>query len=521
MAQSSEQRRKKEKPQDELDVFSAQKGHDQKIRAIYVEILHGALRSKIEATIGGGQYAFRGEFEEALGKSGSILEHDVVDVDGVLQREGLEYRTIPEEGVRNAPQIVAIGRETAKHVKDAVDQGCLPIVAGGDHATLIMGLPELLDRYPDPEHPGYSALKLVFIDAHPDSLQEPIDDEEDPQKKHKVGNGHGRTVPVLLGMGAKDLMPLMEGRLKLHPKNLMYVGISKPDDAEKRFIRKMKDEHGTKCWDLAKMRNDPKGFHEAVRKFLTVDSNGKQVAAPFWAEMDPDVLRREDSKGTPMSSKVGMSKDELNSLGLLLAAEGSLVGAGTAEIAPNLDEGGQTKACVGDYLYRVLGKGDEYYHEYQPHKVIASKNKRKGRRWHGYAAAALAAGIGGLFMGQQIGSRKSTDKEPTALTKKAEKWYLDQQHAKIMRQFGGSAFLETAAHLRTAVDNNDEAKVQKTLDTLVSIYMISHIDAPDQRTISDLQQYALSEFVRGFGFCQKLDHYYQKFLSLELARRNI
>ncbi len=520
MPQPSEQRRDKEKPEDELDIYSPQQGHERKIRAVHVGTPHGALRDGIEATIGGGQHAIRGEFEEALGRSGSLLEHDVIDVDGVLHREGLAYRTAPEEGVRNAPQIVAIGRETAKHVKDAVDQGYFPIVAGGDHATLIMGIPELLDRHPDPANPGYSSLKLVFIDAHPDSLQEPIDDEEDPEKKYTVGNGHGRTVPVLLGMGAKDLMPLMNGRLKLHPKNLMYVGISKPDKAEKRFMRKLSKDHGTECWDLARMRKDPKGFHEAVKKFLTIESNGKKLAAPFWAEMDPDVLRREDSKGTPMTSKVGMSKDELNSLALVLAAEGNLVGAGTAEIAPNLDVGGQTKACVSDYLYRVLGKGDEYFHEYEPHKVTV-RNKGKSRKWLGYAAA-LAASIGGLFVAHHIGTQqKSADRAPTALAKKMEKHYLDQEHARVLNQFSRSAFLESATRLRTAVDNNNEKEIQDALAALVSIYQISYSDAPDPRTISHLEEMALSEFVRGFGYGEKLDTYYQRFVSAERDARNI
>ena len=517
------------------DIYEPRQGHDRKIRTIHVPTPHGAERSNDESTVQGGQYLIKGALKQSLEASGSPVEEEEIPVDQILKDNGLEYRTEPEEGVKNAPQLVAIGKETAKRVAAAVDEGYLPIIAGGDHSTLIMGLPELLDRHPDPENPSYSSLKLVFIDAHPDILQDPVDDTDDPENKHYTGNAHGRTISTLLGKGAKDLMPLMEGRLKLNPKNLLYIGISKPDKRENQIIKDLKIQN----WHLCRIRKDPQGFERAVREFLTVEKGGKQYAAPFFAELDPDVLRKKDSEGTPMVSKFGMSADELNSLALLLAAEGNLAGTGTAELAPKLDKGGKTAACVSDFMYRVLGKGDEYYHEYEAFRgadelahapategeqtaelVTPSVQSRDRKGWRkkvlGYAAG-VAAGIGGLIAGHQFGTQQqTTSKSPFAVVSTengSTSASVSQASADYLGQFSNSGFRETAARLRLASEHNDNDGIQDALADLARTYQTARNVAPSEATKSNLGRLALSEFVRGFGYSEKLDHYYQEYLK--------
>ncbi len=510
----------KGKPTHALDIYPPQQGHERSIRAIHVPTPHGAPRDDVESTVLGGQYALRGEFEQLMQRSGSQVEHEVIDVDTVLQKEKLPHRTTPEQGVRNAPQIIAIGKETAQHVKIAVDAGYVPIIAGGDHATLIMGLPELLDRYPDAENPGYSSLRLVFTDAHPDALQEP----------ETVGNAHGRTISTLLGIGPKDLLPLMQGRLKLQPKNLFFVGTSKPDDPEIRLIETLENAAGLQCWDIMKMRSDPKGFEQALKEFLTIrEADGTVRAAPVWAELDPDVLQKTDSQGTPMTSSVGMSAEELIRLALLLASEGKVVGAGTAEIAPNLDTGGKTKDLVNAYFYRLLGKGDEYYHEYDPHKITNAtqpnrvdqknglwNNVRKSAYAFATAASVAAAAIGGYLTGKT----NNEHTEPNPLTAKMEKEYLQQARLKILQRFDQSAFQETAKALRLAVNSGNQKGIQSAIASMARMYQFIEHDAPDAASVSDLGYVAWSKFVEGFGHSPNGYQYYQKVLAVKNEAEN-
>jgi arginase len=496
---------------DSLSAYLPRQGHDElKAMAIHVPTGHGALRAGEGVTVDGGQYVVRERLESVFANSGSTLEEDVVPVDEILSELG-EERSEPEKGVRNAPQIVAIGKETAKRVGDAVDKGYFPIIMGGDHSTMVMGFPEMLDRYPDPDDPEYSSLKLVFIDAHPDILQDPGED---------VGNAHGRTISTLLGKGPKDLMPTMEGRRKLRPENILYVGISKPDEDERDFIRDEKIQ----CWDLDKMRRDPQGFYKAVQEFLTVERDGQQFATPFFAEFDPDVLCKRDSKGTPMTSDEGMERKELYSLGRLLSAQGDLVGMGTAEVAPKLDVDGGTAESVSGFMARALGKGDpEYYHEYDPHAetggpaevtVVGRQRSRWLRKLSG-VAAGLAAGVGGLIVGHQA----SQHNKPTVAVVRPHddeaktSTPVLQARADFLGQFSRSGFRETAARLRMAADLGDQNGVEDALDDLVRTYTTAANATPNDGTESDLGRLTLSEFVGGFGWDGDLDSYYQQFLS--------
>ena len=300
----------------------------------------------------GGQYVWEA-LQAILQRDHAIVSSNEIPVQDIAADVRI---TNPEaiSAVNNAPEIVAVTQETARHVYEAMMAGKIPALMEGDHSA-VLGLSGALKIYRDTNDPEFSTLKIVFFDAHTDILQEPV--------PGGGKNAYGRTLSTLLGKGPKDLMPLMEGVPKLRPENLLYIGTQLPDAVEIAFINAKK----IKCIDLDLVHDDPAETNRMIDEFLTMEQDGQLVPAPFHCELDVDAIT--GHKGNPMPNDEGLTRNDLFRLVRRAKGKGKLVSLGIAEVAKKLDVDRQTLRIAVGFAARLLGMGDpNYYGEgYTPH----------------------------------------------------------------------------------------------------------------------------------------------------------
>ena len=106
---------------------------------------------------------------------------------GNVQTAVAEAATVGDDRVRFLPEIIAACEQVAALVARAVEQGCLPLVLGGDHSVALGTLGGLAAR----SGPG----GVLWIDAHGD-LNRP--------QTTPSGNVHGMPLAAALGLAGAE-----------------------------------------------------------------------------------------------------------------------------------------------------------------------------------------------------------------------------------------------------------------------------------------------------------------------------
>ena len=106
-----------------------------------------------------------------------------------------EAATVGDDRVRFLPEIIAACEQVAALVARAVEQGCLPLVLGGDHSVALGTLGGLAAR----SGPG----GVLWIDAHGD-LNRP--------QTTPSGNVHGMPLAAALGLAGAEVRERRPGR---------------------------------------------------------------------------------------------------------------------------------------------------------------------------------------------------------------------------------------------------------------------------------------------------------------------
>src|SRR5262245_9641693 len=113
----------------------------------------------------------------------------------------------------------------SERVEKAVQDGCLPLVLGGDHSVAIGSIAGLA-RPPEPSSESFG---VIWFDAHAD-MNVP---ESTPS-----GNIHGMALAVGLGLGDSSLTKVAGFAPKVAPKNVVLVGTRSIDLLERDVVRK-------------------------------------------------------------------------------------------------------------------------------------------------------------------------------------------------------------------------------------------------------------------------------------------
>ena len=283
------------------------------IRMIGVPLDFGASRRGVEM----GPAALRiAEMAESL----RAIGHDVTDVGDIAVPA---RATIPAEvaGRGFRPLITRVCEELADEVEDALKEGQVPLVLGGDH-SLIAGSFAGAAR-----HFAAQGLRLgcVYLDTHGD-LHTP--------ETSLTGNVHGMPLAHLLGHGDERFRSIA-GRPSpaLSPEHLALVGIRELDPPEKQAVR----EWGIHCFTMREI--DELGLREVMRRAIAVATASSDR---LWVSCDMDWVDPKDAPGVGTPVRGGATYREAHLAMEMIADTGKLVGIDIVETNPILDERNRT-----------------------------------------------------------------------------------------------------------------------------------------------------------------------------------
>jgi arginase len=239
-----------------------------------------------------------------------------------------EATDVGDERARFLPQIKETCERVARLVGEAVRDGSVPLVLGGDHTVALGTLGGLAGAL------GQGG--VLWIDAHGD-LNTP---ETSPS-----GNVHGMALAAALGRaGARfesDAWPLPT----VEPARIALVAVRALDDGERALLREL----DARVYTMSDV--DRFGIERAIRESLA------HVVGPGFVHvsLDMDAIDPEVAPGVGTPVRGGLSYREAH-LALELVAESGLAGSlEVVEVNPILDRENETAKLAVELVASALG----------------------------------------------------------------------------------------------------------------------------------------------------------------------
>ena len=257
----------------------------------------------------------------------AALGIDCVDR-GNVATEVAEAAAHHDPRARFLPEILATCGRVAGIVGEALDDGSIPIVLGGDHSIALGTLAGLASR----RGPG----AVLWFDAHCD-LNTP---ETTPS-----GNVHGMPLAAALGYGGQSFDNASLTLPAVQPSRVAVIGARATDPGERALIAEL----GLGVQTMSKV--DRRGIEAVVS-----DALERAAGAPFvhisldMDGLDPDVA---PGVGTPVPG--GLTYREAH-LAMELIAESGLLGSlEIVEVNPILDRQNATATLAVELAASAFG----------------------------------------------------------------------------------------------------------------------------------------------------------------------
>ena len=282
------------------------------IRMIGVPLDFGASRRGVEM----GPAALRiAQMAESL----RLIGHTVTDVGDipVPQRATI----LPELAGRGfLPLITQVCEQLADETADAIAEGEVPLVLGGDHSLVAGSFAGAARHFAaQGEQVG-----CVYLDTHGD-LHTP--------GTSLTGNVHGMPLAHLLGHGDERLRAIAGAEPALSPQRLALVGIRDLDEPEREAVR----QWGLTCFTMRDI--DEFGLREVMRRAIAIATSASDR---LWVSCDMDWVDPKDAPGVGTPVRGGATYREAHLAMEMISDSGKLVGLDIVETNPVLDERNRT-----------------------------------------------------------------------------------------------------------------------------------------------------------------------------------
>src|SRR5262249_14190514 len=165
-------------------------------------------------------------------------------------------------------EIASAAAELEGMVEDALNEGALPVVLGGDHSIAIGSAAGVAAYY---RNRG-EKIGIIWLDAHTD-INTP---DNTPS-----GNIHGMHLSALLGNGAAELTGIGGFSPKVLPQHTVIIGARSVDPGEREMIKSL----GIRVYTMSEL--DERGMAEVIEEALEIASRN---TAGFHVTMDMDFL---------------------------------------------------------------------------------------------------------------------------------------------------------------------------------------------------------------------------------------
>jgi arginase len=261
------------------------------------------------------------------------LGHQVEDIGNIPVRQA-EEQHYGDKRAKYLKEIAETCRGVAQTVGQALEEGFLPVVLGGDH-SIAVGTAGGVAAYHQKQG---KRIGCLWLDAHGD-MNTP---ESSPS-----GNIHGMPLAAIIGAGPAELVGLAGFQPMIEPRNVALVGAREFDAKEQRLI-KLSGVHVFTMRDV-----DERGMREVMTealRFVLDDTAGMAVS------LDMDFVDPADAPGVGTPVRGGATYREAH-LALEMAADSrGLLSLEIVEINPVIDLHNKTAILGVELALSGLGK---------------------------------------------------------------------------------------------------------------------------------------------------------------------
>ena len=264
----------------------------------------------------------------------SALGHSVLEI-GTVHAAGPESSQSGDSKLKYLDEIVDVCERTQALVRTGMDQGCFPLILGGDHSLSIGSVAAVASHY----HARGERIGVLWVDAHTD-MNTP---ETSPS-----GNIHGMSLAVLCGLGPERLVSMWGGEGgAVDPKNVVVLGARDIDETEKEVVRRA----GIRVITMTEL--DERGISACMSEAIERLTDG---TAGFHVSYDADGLDPLIAPGVGTPVPGGLTYREGHLVSEMVARSGKMVSFEMVEVNPVLDKQNSTARQAVGLIASALGK---------------------------------------------------------------------------------------------------------------------------------------------------------------------
>jgi arginase len=269
-----------------------------------------------------------------LGKRLTSLGFDVTDLGNVQVPQA---ESLPDHGPAEAkflPEIAAACTCLAELVSNALRDGQMPLVLGGDHSIAVGTVAGISNFY----RAQKQKIGLLWIDAHAD-MNTP---ESSPS-----GNVHGMPLACCAGSGPEQLKNLLGYSPKVDPASIALIGLRDVDEIERRNVRAL----GVQAFTMRDI--DERGMRFVMDEAIAITTRN---TAGFHLSFDMDFLDPEFAPGVGTPVRGGATYREAHLAMELIADSGKMLSMEVVEVNPVIDEVNRTAELAVELILSAMGK---------------------------------------------------------------------------------------------------------------------------------------------------------------------
>jgi arginase len=254
---------------------------------------------------------------------------------GTVTAGGFETTDPGEERhTRFLGEIVETASRAGELVTRGLEEGCLPLVLGGDH-SLSIGTVSAVARHHRAEG---ASIGLIWVDAHADM---------NTPGTTPSGNVHGMCLAVLLGRGHEALTALSGGSPAVLPENVTVLGARELDPGERALVAEL----GVRVCTMSEI--DEHGIAACMDEALERATAG---TAGFHLSFDLDALDPREAPGVGTPVQGGLTYREGHLVCEKAAASERIVSLDLVELNPVLDDRNHTARLAVGLVASALGQ---------------------------------------------------------------------------------------------------------------------------------------------------------------------
>lgn len=262
------------------------------------------------------------------------LGYEVDDVGNIPVAVRESVAKVHDSKIKYLPEIAEASNLLKTRVYEALKEGRVPLVLGGDHSLAIGSIAGIAKFFAEQK----KRIGVIWLDAHGD-INTPDTSES--------GNIHGMPLAHALGIGSKELLGVADQHPMVDPSRTVLIGIRDLDPGERNAIREL----GVRAFTMRDV--DEMGMRSVIQEAIRIASNG---TAGFHLSFDVDFMDPSVAPGVGTQVRGGTTYREGHLAMEIMHDSGKMLSMDIAEVNPVLDVANQTADLAVEMALSAFGK---------------------------------------------------------------------------------------------------------------------------------------------------------------------